>query len=457
MGNRVGSIPTGRTSEVLLNLMTVRGTFFVRKAEESDVGNPKQRLAQAVAWADENTAEAFASIREIRAINQRKVLAAFQAAQMTAADLAASTGYGYDDRGRDLLEKVFAKAMGGEAALVRHQFSSGTQVLYTCLRALLRPGDELLIATGLPYDSIRPCLGIGPAAEGQGGLDEFGISVKMVPLKDDETIDVPACLEAIGVKTALLYLQRSRGYERRASLTNAQMGELMLAVKAAAPALPIMVDNCYGEFVEAEEPTAYGADLIAGSLIKNPGGGMALTGGYVLGEKSLVDKVATAFTAPGLGAQVGPSLGQTRDMARGFYLAPLITAEALKAAVYAAALAEALGMAHHPSLRAARTDTIQCLELGTQAALQRFCTAIQAASVMDAIYAPVPAPMPGYDCDIMMASGSFVQGSSIELSCDGPLRPPYDAFFQGGLSFDHAKWALQKAFLAVLEEGACPS
>lgn len=375
---------------------------------------------------------------------QIRVLQALQKAGLQEASLSGSSGYGYDDAGRTALELAFADYFRSESAYVRMQFSSGTQVLTACLRGLLRPGDELLIASSMPYDTIRPSIGIGegesPTPAHRGSLRDFQISHRIVELKDGR-LDIPAILEAVSPATRLVYIQKSRGYERRRCLLNREIGEVVKAVKARYPQLLIMVDNCYGEMTEEEEPTAYGVDICAGSLIKNLGAGIADSGAYICGKKDLIEEIASMVTAPGLGTHIGPSLNQTRNLLRGFYFAPQVTAAALKSAMHASSLFARAGYATFPTPLDERGDIVQLICCGSREKLIAFCQAIQAASAVDSIFAPVPGAMPGYDCDIIMASGSFVQGSSIELSCDGPLRPPYDAYLQGGLSFAHARYA----------------
>ena len=377
---------------------------------------------------------------------QLRVLSALQKAGLTESSLGGSSGYGYDDRGRRALEEAFADYFGAEDAIVRQQFSSGTHVLATCLRGLLRPGEEVIVASGMPYDTIRPLLGLGDEKdESTGSLTEFGIKVRVVELTEEGRLDHEAVIAAMNENTRVVYLQKSRGYDIRRVLTNREMGDLAKEVKAKDPSVVVMVDNCYGELTEDMEPNAAGADVCAGSLIKNLGAGIADSGAYICGKTKLLEKIADMMTAPGVGAHVGPSLNQTRNLARGFYFAPQVTLAALKSAVHAAALMQVEGYEVNPLPEEERADIVQLIACKTREKLCAFCEEIQFASPVDSMFTPVPSPMPGYDCDIIMASGSFVQGSSIELSCDGPLRPPFHAYLQGGLNFPESRLALMRA------------
>ncbi len=395
----------------------------------------------------------FQKLEEETERKHLRVLTALQKAQVREAALSGSTGYGYDDAGREALEKAFAEYFRTEAALVRIQFSSGTHVLATCLRGLLRPGDEFVVASSEVYDTLQATLGTDKAYadEDLGSLRDFGIRHTIVNLRDDGSFHWEKIREAINEKTKLVYVQKSLGYSERNTLLNKDIGDLTGQIKALRSDITVMVDNCYGEMVEMEEPTAYGVDICAGSLIKNPGAGIANSGAYVCGKKEAVKKVAAAMTAPGVGGEIGPSLGHTRDMMRGFYFSPMVVKEALKGAIHAAALLESYGYKVKPLAREARGDIVQRIVLGEPEKLIAFCEEVQFASPVDASFAPVPAPMPGYDCDIIMASGSFVQGSSIELSCDGPLRPPYNAFLQGGLHFAGSRLAVMRAVDRLLK------
>ncbi len=380
----------------------------------------------------------FSSIRSLREKNQLKVLQALQNAGLSESQLGGTTGYGYNDLGREQIERAYAQAFGAEAALVRIQISSGTQALALSLFGLLRPGDELLSVTGRPYDSLAATLGIADPIGGHrtGSLGEFGIVYREVALRSDGSPDLAAIAAALTPSTHVVYVQKSRGYSSRPSLLAADIKAVRdLLTEQRHPAV-LFVDNCYGEFVEDVEPCAVGADLCAGSLIKNPGAGISPSGAYICGKTELVEQVANRLTAPGLGSHVGPSLGFNRQIALGFYQAPHIVAESLMGAVFAAELFSAAGYKCSPAADSVRGDIVQTIEFGSPEPLIAFCQAIQASSPVDAYVLPEPGEMPGYDCDVIMASGSFTSGSSIELSADGPLRPPYLAFLQGGLNFD---------------------
>jgi cystathionine beta-lyase family protein involved in aluminum resistance len=396
----------------------------------------------------------FADIARIRQSNQLRVLAALQQARLAEGQLGGTTGYGYDDLGREQIEKAYADVMGAEAALVRIQISSGTQALALCLFGLLRPGDELLSVTGAPYDSLMET--IGSAKDGQtdqGSLRDFGVTYRQIDLLPGGDPDLAGIATAITPKTKVIFIQKSRGYTLRRSLLAADLSVICARIRSMGSQAIILVDNCYGEFVETSEPCVLGADLCAGSLIKNPGGGLCPSGGYIAGRADLVDRVAARLTAPGLGSHVGPSLGFSRLIAQGFYLAPHVVAESLKGAVFAAALFNRAGFKTFPSFDAQRGDIVQTIELADPDRLIAFCQAIQAASPVDSFVRPEPWAMPGYDCPVIMAAGAFVQGASIELSADGPLRPPYPAFLQGGLVFENVRLA---CMLAVERMGVTP-
>ncbi|MDI9497773.1 MAG: methionine gamma-lyase family protein [Bacillota bacterium] len=408
----------------------------------------------------------FAAIRRLRATNQLRVLAALQEAGVAESDFGGSSGYGYDDRGRERLEEAYARVMGTEAALVRLQIATGTQAIAMALFAVLRPGDELLSLTGPVYDSLRPTIGVcagssvpAAAGVGQGSLADFGVSYRELPLLAGE-LDLEGIAPAIRPETAMVLLQRSRGYASRSALTAPVLREAVRRIRTAAATQPtgsrarrlvVFVDNCYGEFVETVEPGALGVDLMAGSLIKNPGGGLAPTGGYVAGRRDLVEAAACRLNAPGLGSAVGPTLGLNRLLTQGFFLAPHIVAESLKGLVLAAEVLARRGYVTSPGAAAARGDLVQAVEFGDPERLLTFCRAIQAAAPVDSFVTPVPAPMPGYDHEVVMAAGAFVSGSSIELSADGPLAPPYTAYMQGGLVYEQMLRALMLA-LDALEE-----
>ena len=380
--------------------------------------------------------ERFAEIDKIAEYNQAKVLSAMQKNRVSAACFAATTGYGYDDVGRDNLERVYADVFHTEAALVRPQITCGTHVLTVALSANLLPGDELLSPVGLPYDTLQEVIGI---RQSPCSLAEYGISYRQVDLNEDGSIDYPGIKAAINEKTKLVTIQRSKGYATRPTFSVKQIGELIAFVKNIKPDIICMVDNCYGEFVEIIEPSDVGADMVVGSLIKNPGGGLAPIGGYICGTKTCVERCAYRLSAPGLGQEVGANLGLMPALYQGFFLAPTVVAGAEKGAVFAANLYEPLGFRCVPNAVESRHDIIQAVELKSEEAMIAFCKGIQAAAPVDSFATPLPWEMPGYNDKVIMAAGAFVQGSSIELSADGPIRPPYAVYFQGGLTWEHAK------------------
>ena len=392
----------------------------------------------------------FDAIDTVAEENQAKVLKAMQENRVDAACFAGSTGYGYDDVGRDTLERVYASAFHTESALVRPQLVCGTHALAVALSANLRPGDELLSPVGKPYDTLEEVIGIRPSA---CSLAEYGVTYAQVDLRPDGGFDWDGIRAAINERTKLITIQRSKGYAMRPTLSVARIGELIKFCKSCKPDVLCMVDNCYGEFVELQEPSDVGADMIVGSLIKNPGGGLAPIGGYICGKKSCIDRCAYRLSAPGLGQEVGASLDVKTSLYQGFFLAPTVTAGALKGAIFAARLYESLGFRVIPNGTESRHDIIQAVELGSAEKLVAFCEGIQAAAPVDSYVRPVPAPMPGYDADVIMAAGAFVQGSSIELSADGPLRPPYAVYFQGGLTWYHAKLGIMMSLQKLYEKG----
>lgn len=380
--------------------------------------------------------ERFAYIDKIAEHNQAKVIAAMQKNRVSATCFAATTGYGYDDVGRDNLEKVYADVFHTEAALVRPQITCGTHALTVALSANLLPGDELLSPVGLPYDTLQEVIGI---RESPCSLKEYGVSYRQVDLLPDGTFDYENIRKAINDKTKLVTIQRSKGYATRPSFSVKQIGELIAFVKSVKPSVICMVDNCYGEFVETVEPSDVGADMVVGSLIKNPGGGLAPIGGYICGTKTCVDRCAYRLSAPGLGQEVGANLGLMPALYQGFFMAPTVVAGAEKGAIFAANLYEPLGFKCVPNATESRHDIIQAVELGSEDGMLAFCKGIQAAAPVDSFATPLPWDMPGYNDKVIMAAGAFVQGSSIELSADGPIRPPYAVYFQGGLTWCHAK------------------
>ncbi len=413
-----------------------------------------ERLEALAEKALENCEKPFKEIDSITEYNTKKVLSAFINNSISESHFAASTGYGYNDRGRDSLEEVFAQCVGAESSLIRHNFVSGTHTLTVALFGLLRPGDTMLCLTGRPYDTLIGVLGID--GESDGSLKDFKINYEQVDLKADGTPDMLAIEQALKQKNyKMAYIQRSKGYSLRPSLSVEKIGEMAALVKKLSPKTIVLVDNCYGEFVEKTEPVEVGCDIMAGSLIKNAGGGIASTGGYIAGKKELVEKCSYRLTAPGVGAEVGASLGHTRELYMGLFSAPHVVGEALKTAVFAAALFKSLGYKVSPEVDAKRTDIIQTIELGNPESLIDFCRGIQSGSPIDSFAAPEPSEMPGYDCDIIMAAGAFTLGSSIELSADAPLREPFAVFLQGGLNFHSAKVGVMLAAQKMLENGRC--
>ena len=394
--------------------------------------------------------ERFQAIDRMAEYNQGKVLLAMQENKISAACFAATTGYGYDDVGREKLEKVYAHVFHTEAALVRPQITCGTHALAVALSANLLPGDELLSPAGGPYDTLEEVIGI---RESPCSLKEYGVSYRQVDLLPDGGFDYPRIREAITEKTKLITIQRSKGYATRPSFSVAQIGELIAFCKEIKPDVTVMVDNCYGEFVEAQEPSDVGADMIVGSLIKNPGGGLAPIGGYICGTEKCVSRCAYRLSAPGLGQEVGANLGLLPALYQGFFLAPTVVAGALKGAIFAANLYERLGYRVIPTGAEDRHDIIQAVELGSPEAMLAFCEGIQAAAPVDSYVTPVPWAMPGYDAQVVMAAGAFVQGSSIELSADGPIRPPYAVYFQGGLTWYHAKLGILMSLQKLVQAG----
>ncbi len=394
--------------------------------------------------------ERFRQIDAVAEYNQAKVLAAMQEHKIGANHFAATTGYGYDDDGRERLERVYASTFHTEAALVRPQITCGTHALTVALSANLLPGDEVLSPVGLPYDTLQEVIGIRPSP---CSLAEYGVTYAQADLKEDGSFDYDAIRAAINEKTKLITIQRSKGYAMRPTFSVQQIGELITFCKNIKPDVICMVDNCYGEFVDVVEPSDVGADMIVGSLIKNPGGGLAPIGGYIAGTQKCVDRCAYRLSAPGLGQEVGANLGILPAFYQGFFLAPTVTAGALKGAIFAANLYEGLGFRCIPNATEQRNDIIQAVELGSEEGMIAFCKGIQAAAPVDSFATPVPGDMPGYDSKVIMAAGAFVQGSSIELSADGPIRPPYAVYFQGGLTWQHAKLGILMSLQKMVDAG----
>jgi len=398
----------------------------------------------------EDLKERFAKIDEIAEYNQLKVLSALQKHQVSEACLLGTSGYGYNDLGRDTLEEVYASIFHTEDALVRPQITCGTHALALALMSNLRPGDELLSPVGKPYDTLEEVIGIRPS---KGSLAEYGVTYKQVDLLNDGSFDYENIKKAINEKTKLVTIQRSKGYQTRPTLSVARIGELIAFIKGIKPDVICMVDNCYGEFVETIEPSDVGADMVVGSLIKNPGGGLAPIGGYIAGKKECVENAAYRLTSPGLGKEVGASLGILSSFYQGIFLAPTVTAGALKGAIFAANIYEKLGFKVVPNGSESRHDIIQAVEFGTPAGVVAFCEGIQAAAPVDSHVTPEPWDMPGYDAKVIMAAGAFVSGSSIELSADGPIKPPYAVYFQGGLTWQHAKFGILKSLQSLKNKG----
>lgn len=398
----------------------------------------------------EKLKDRFEHIDKIAEYNQLKVIHAMQANRVSDACFQYASGYGYDDLGRDTLEKVYASIFHTEDALVRPQVTCGTHALALALGANLRPGDELLSPAGKPYDTLEEVIGIRPS---KGSLAEYGITYSQVDLLPDGRFDYEGIRRSIHSKTKLVTIQRSKGYQTRPSFSVKQIGELIRFVKELKPDVICMVDNCYGEFVETIEPSDVGADMVVGSLIKNPGGGLAPIGGYIAGRKDLIENCGYRLTSPGLGKEVGASLGVMQSFYQGLFLAPVVTASALKGAILAANIYEDLGYKVVPDSTESRHDIIQAVEFGTPEAVIAFCKGIQAAAPVDAYITPEPWAMPGYDSDVIMAAGAFVQGSSIELSADGPIKPPYAVYFQGGLTWQHARFGILMSLEYLVREG----
>lgn len=410
-----------------------------------------EQLRPLVAEVEAMIAGRHKEIAEVVDSNQLKVLRSFQKHGVNEFHFAPSTGYGYDDTGRSTLESIYADVFGGEAALVRNHIISGTHAIAISLFGILRPGDDLLYITGKPYDTLEEVVGV--RGEGQGSLKDYGIGYSFVPLTEDGQIDFPSVAKAITPKTKVIGIQRSRGYADRPSFTIEKIAEMIRNVKEINPELIVFVDNCYGEFTELREPLQVGADIMAGSLIKNPGGGLVKTGGYIVGRQDLVQLASYRMAAPGIGAEGGASLYSLLEMYQGFFLAPHVVGEALKGAVFSSALLERLGFQTNPLWHEPRTDLIQSVAFGSAERLIAFCQGIQKAAPVDAHVTPYPSEMPGYADPVIMAAGTFIQGASIEFSADGPIRPPYLGFVQGGLTYSHVKVGILTALNGLLEKG----
>ena len=414
-----------------------------------------ERLLTLAREAEAALAPRFAALLEVSHENTARIMRAFAEHHVDAACFNGTSGYGYDDRGRDVLDRIFADVMGAESAFVRHSIANGTQALAIGLFGLLRPNDILLSVSGKPYDTLGEVIGIAGEA-GNGSLADFGVDYRQIEMKDGKTLDIPAILEFLrgpeGARVKVCFIQRSKGYLNRRTLTVAEIGEATAAIKAVRPDAFVMVDNCYGEFTEEKEPPAVGVDLAVGSLIKNPGGGMAESGGYLAGTARAVELASYRLTCPGIGLEVGATLGQNKNMYRGLFYAPHTVMEALKTAHLAAYIFEAIGYEVEPRWQEPRADIIQTVKTGAPEALCALCRGIQAGSPVDAYVTPEPWAMPGYQDEVIMAAGAFVQGASIELSADGPLRPPYTAFLQGGLTYESGRIGILYAAAEMLKQ-----
>lgn len=384
----------------------------------------------------------FDELKEIREYNQYKVLNAMQEARLSDQHFNWTTGYGYNDIGREKVEEIYSKVFHTEDALVRPIIVNGTHALSLCVQGLVRPGDEILSITGKPYDTLEGVIGI---REEKGSLKEYGVTYEQVDFLENGNVDLDGIKNKINNRTKLVMIQRSKGYSWRKSLSIDDIKEAIETVKSVNPNLIVMVDNCYGEFLDTKEPTDVGADVMAGSLIKNPGGGLALTGGYIAGKSDLIEQISYRMTSPGVGKECGLTFGTTRSVLQGFFIAPYIVSQAVMGAIFCSRLFEKLGYDVLPKYDDQRSDIIQCIRLNNADEVVKFCEGIQAAAPVDSYVTPVPWDMPGYESEVIMAAGAFIQGSSIELSADAPIRPPYNVYFQGGLTFDHSKMGALKA------------
>ncbi|MCY1052381.1 aminotransferase class I/II-fold pyridoxal phosphate-dependent enzyme [Mammaliicoccus sciuri] len=408
-----------------------------------------QKLKELIIDVEKELRPYFDQIEQNALIAQEHILDAFHEVKITESDLIGTTGYGYDDIGRDHLEDVYSKVFKAEDSLVRPQIISGTHAITLALNSQLKYGEELLYITGTPYDTLLEVIGIN--GNGIGSFIEQGIAYREVPLKQNK-IDIHSVLENINENTKVIAIQRSKGYSSRPSLTIEQIEQAIKAIKEVYPDKIIFVDNCYGEFVEDKEPIEIGADLIAGSLIKNPGGGLAKIGGYISGKANLIERCAYRLTAPGIGKEAGASLGSLPEMYQGFFLAPHVVSQSLKGALFTSRLLEKLNMTTTPHYQDKRTDIIQSVTFETKEQMIAFCQSIQHASPINAHFSPMPSYMPGYEDDVIMAAGTFIQGSSIELTADGPIRPPYEAYIQGGLTYEHVKIAITRAVQHLIKQ-----
>lgn len=413
-----------------------------------NVNDIRPEVYELARQAEEEIRPQFERIDRIAMLNTRKVMTAFQDSKVSDSCFAGTTGYGYDDLGREVLDKVYAQVFRTEAALVRIGFVNGTHALSAALFAILKPGDTLLSVTGLPYDTLRNAIGI--EGDCHGSLKFYGINYKQVDLKNGEA-DLDAIKAALADRSiSAVLIQRSRGYENRKALSAEEIGEICSAVKSVAPNVTVMVDNCYGEFTGEHEPTEYGVDIMAGSLIKNPGGGLAPTGGYIVGRKDLVENAAMRLTTPGIGGECGASLGNNRFLFQGFFMAPHIVAQAIKTVTFCSAMMKKIGFESSPAPDEARNDIIQMVTLKNAENMKKFCRGVQAGAPVDSYVTPEPWQMPGYNVPVIMAAGAFVQGSSIELSADGPMREPYTLYVQGGITYESGKLGIMMAVNEML-------
>ena len=428
----------------------MKETHWMRSENIYRMFGVDERIEALVREEEERLRERFCSIDETAEYNQLKVIRAMQENGISGSCMLETTGYGYDDFGRDRLEKVYASIFGTEDALVRSQIVCGTHALTVALFGNTRPGDEILSPVGMPYDTLQTVIGLNGA---RGSLKEYGVGFRCVELLPDGSFDYEGIRAAINEKTRLVEIQRSRGYSARRTLSVSEIAELIRFIRSIRKDIIVMVDNCYGEFTELTEPAEAGADMVVGSLIKNPGGGIAPVGGYIAGTEKCVGNAAARLTGPGLEKELGPSLGNNRLLYQGIFLSPTVTAGAVKGAALAAAVYQRLGYHAAPGPQDLRYDIIEAITLGSPEKVISFCRGVQRASAVDAFVVPEPSPMPGYDSDIIMANGSFISGSSIELSADGPLRDPYTVFFQGGLTYPHSKLGVILSCQQMLEDG----
>ncbi len=408
-------------------------------------------VLQRIDEAEKNARDSFERLDDITAYNQYKVLEALRKNRISDTHFGWNTGYGYDDAGREATEKVYADVFGTEAALVRPLIVNGTHALTLTLTGILRPGDEMIYCTGGPYDTLEDVIGI--RGEGKGSLKEFGISYKQVELAEDGTIDLEALKDAITPATRMVCMQRSTGYGWRRAISIDDIERCCRFVKSINPEIITMADNCYGEFLDTKEPTEVGVDVMAGSLIKNPGGGLALSGGYIAGRADLIESISYRMTSPGIGGECGLTFGQTRSILQGLFMAPKVVNGAVKGAILCANVFSGLGFDVCPGPSDLRSDIIQAVKLGSPEGVIAFCKGIQTAAPVDSFVTPVPWDMPGYDSQVIMAAGAFVQGSSIELSADAPIREPYIVYFQGGLTYEHSKFGVLRALQQMKDEG----